>query len=112
MPTARDTDATLLRRAMDKMELSERGMAGLLDVTQPTVNGILNGTQFMKVPVKRFVRGLLIEQAAEKLLANDKATTTRACTRAAAAGESAFVVHASECPHCIARAYTALGGVE
>lgn len=111
MPTHRDTDATLLRRAMDKMGVSERGMAALLDVTQPTVNGILNGTQFLKVPVRRFVRGMLIEIAAEKLLASDKSTTSRACTKAARAGESAFVVHASECQYCIARAYAALEGV-
>lgn len=108
MPTTRDTDATLVRRAMDKLNVSERGMAVLLDVTQPTVNGLLNGSQFLKMPVRQFVRGLLIEQAAEKLLASDKSKTTRACSRAARAGESEFVEHARGCAYCIARSYVAL----
>ena len=104
----RDTDAALVRRVMEKLGATERGMAAILDVTQPTVNGFLNGTQFLKQPVRKFLQGVLVEQAAARRIAGSSSViATQACRRAARDPDE-FVEHARSCVACILRSFTAL----
>jgi len=110
---AHETDAALVRRVMETKGLSERGMAAVLEVTQPTVNGILNGGQFLRAPVRDFLRGLLVEQAARARIERDGTgapPANRDCRSAARAGAEAFVTHARDCATCITRAFVTLAG--